>query len=166
MCIRDSYSAVLGLACGTLAMTLMMIPLNLIFTVYFLGASRDLVISMLIPIIIPVSYTHLDVYKRQIGGHRLHLRTLDIETISVAGGSMLRASRDGAVEVGPRSAHIAGLPYYCFDPEAQPSEAEWIAPLPGDPAEYIVLRSGDARWAFTVTCAQRTLDGHLSLIHI
>lgn len=95
-----------------------------------------------------------------IGGHRLHLRTLDIETISVAGGSMLRASRDGAVEVGPRSAHIAGLPYYCFDPEAQPSEAEWIAPLPGDPAEYIVLRSGDARWAFTVTCAQRTLDGH------
>ncbi len=95
-----------------------------------------------------------------IGGHRLHLRTLDIETISVAGGSMLRASRDGAVEVGPRSAHIAGLPYYCFDPETQPSEAEWIAPLPGDPAEYIVLRSGDARWAFTVTCAQRTLDGH------
>jgi riboflavin transporter FmnP len=52
----NRYSAVLGLACGTLAMTLMMIPLNLIFTVYFLGASRDLVISMLIPIIIPFNF--------------------------------------------------------------------------------------------------------------
>lgn len=52
----NRYSAVLGLACGTLAMTLMMIPLNLVFTVYFLGASRDLVISMLIPIIIPFNF--------------------------------------------------------------------------------------------------------------
>ena len=34
-------------------MTLMMIPLNLIFTVYFLGISRDVVVSMLFPIIIP-----------------------------------------------------------------------------------------------------------------
>jgi len=49
----NRFSAVLGFACGSLAMTLMMIPLNLIFTVYFLGASRELVISMLIPIIIP-----------------------------------------------------------------------------------------------------------------
>jgi riboflavin transporter FmnP len=52
----NRYGAVLGLACGTLAMTLMMIPLNLVFTVYFLGASRDLVISMLIPIIIPFNF--------------------------------------------------------------------------------------------------------------
>jgi len=49
----NRFSAILGFACGSLAMTLMMIPLNLIFTVYFLGVSRDLVISMLIPIIIP-----------------------------------------------------------------------------------------------------------------
>ncbi len=49
----NRFSAILGFACGSLAMTLMMIPLNLIFTVYFLGASRELVLSMLIPIIIP-----------------------------------------------------------------------------------------------------------------
>lgn|SRR5690554_5007288 len=45
--------AVIALICGSLAMTLIMIPLNLIFTVYFMGVSREAVISMLVPIIIP-----------------------------------------------------------------------------------------------------------------
>ena len=49
----NRFGAVLGFACGSLAMTLMMIPLNLVFTVYFLGVSRDVVVSMLFPIIIP-----------------------------------------------------------------------------------------------------------------
>jgi riboflavin transporter len=50
---RDRLGAVIALICGSLAMTLMMIPLNLFFTVIFLGAPRDLVVSMLVPIIIP-----------------------------------------------------------------------------------------------------------------
>jgi riboflavin transporter FmnP len=45
--------AVIALICGSIAMTLIMIPLNLIFTVYFMGAPREVVVSMLVPIIIP-----------------------------------------------------------------------------------------------------------------
>ncbi|MPN58778.1 hypothetical protein SDC9_206492 [bioreactor metagenome] len=34
-------------------MIAMMIPLNLVFTVYFMGAPRQVVIDMLLPIIVP-----------------------------------------------------------------------------------------------------------------
>lgn len=94
-----------------------------------------------------------------VGGHRLHLRTLDIETIALAGGSMPRVRAGALVDVGPRSAHIAGLAYYSFDADARPSRVEVIAPLAGDPAEYAILTDEDRRWAFTLTCARRTLEG-------
>src|SRR5690554_5463375 len=42
-----------ALIAGSLVMTLLMIPLNLIFTVRFLGAPREVVVAMLIPTIIP-----------------------------------------------------------------------------------------------------------------
>ena len=45
--------AVASLCCGTLAMTLAMIPLNLIFTVIFMNVPRSVVMGMLVPIIIP-----------------------------------------------------------------------------------------------------------------
>ena len=45
--------ALIGLALGTLTMTLMMIPLNLIFTVHFLGTPRAVVVGMMVPVIIP-----------------------------------------------------------------------------------------------------------------
>ncbi|MDL2234845.1 ECF transporter S component [Christensenellaceae bacterium OttesenSCG-928-L17] len=45
--------AAIALACGTITMVLAMIPLNLIFTVGFQGAPRDLVVSMLPTVIIP-----------------------------------------------------------------------------------------------------------------
>ncbi|MCK9221105.1 MAG: ECF transporter S component [Limnochordia bacterium] len=50
---RTRINAIFALICGSLAMTLMMIPLNLIFTVYFMGVPRETVVSMLVPIIIP-----------------------------------------------------------------------------------------------------------------
>ncbi len=43
----------LALTVGSILMTLVMIPLNLIFTVHFLGSPREVVIDMLIPAIIP-----------------------------------------------------------------------------------------------------------------
>jgi hypothetical protein len=43
-----------------------------------------------------------------VGGQRLLVPALDLRTVAVGGGSMLRS--DGA-RFGPRSAHIAGLPY-------------------------------------------------------
>ena len=50
---RTRTGAVIALILGTIAMTLTMIPLNLFFTVRFMGVSRDIVVSMLVPIIIP-----------------------------------------------------------------------------------------------------------------
>jgi len=44
---------VIGLALGSVAMTVVMIPLNLIFTGIFMGAGVQTVVGMLIPAIIP-----------------------------------------------------------------------------------------------------------------
>jgi riboflavin transporter FmnP len=45
--------AIFGMILGTLAMTLIMIPANLIITPFYLGVEREIVIKMLIPAIIP-----------------------------------------------------------------------------------------------------------------
>ncbi len=42
-----------SLTAGCVVMTLIMIPLNLIFTVHFLGTPREVVVDMLVPAIIP-----------------------------------------------------------------------------------------------------------------
>lgn len=99
--------------------------------------------------------------------HVTCVRSLDVRVAGVAGGSMLRLARRrglrsglGVEEAGPRSAHIAGLPYCCF---ATPDDldgavAELIAPRPGDPADYAVLRTPDGRrFAPTLTCAANAL---------
>ena len=46
-----------------------------------------------------------------IGGHRTYVNSLDVRVIGDAGGSMIRMNREGVFDVGPRSAHIAGLEY-------------------------------------------------------
>ena len=51
--MKSIKGLIIGLIAGSLAMTLIMIPLNLIFTVHFLGSPRDAVIDMLLPAIIP-----------------------------------------------------------------------------------------------------------------
>jgi len=45
--------AILGMILGTLAMTLIMIPANLIITPFYLGVEREIVVKMIIPAIIP-----------------------------------------------------------------------------------------------------------------
>ena len=50
---QTTASLVVGLIIGSIAMTAVMIPLNLVFTGIFLGAGTQTVIQMLIPAIIP-----------------------------------------------------------------------------------------------------------------
>jgi N-methylhydantoinase A/oxoprolinase/acetone carboxylase beta subunit len=96
----------------------------------------------------------------RVASHATALRSVDVRVIGVAGGSMLRSRRGRVYGVGPRSAHIAGLPYACFlDPDEFDGAAfELVAPVAGDPADYgvIVLRDG-RRVALTNTCAANAL---------
>lgn len=100
----------------------------------------------------------------RLNGHRMYLNTLDVRTLGVGGGSMIRATGidpDFAIpDVGPRSAHIAGLGYVCF---AEPEDlaggtVEFIQPTPGDAADHVVIRGASGkRYALTTTCAANLL---------
>jgi N-methylhydantoinase A/oxoprolinase/acetone carboxylase beta subunit len=96
----------------------------------------------------------------QVGRHATAVRALDVRVAGVAGGSMLRTRRRRVYGVGPRSAHIAGLPYSCFlkAEEVHGAEATEVAPRPGDPSDYLVLSLADGRRAaLTTTCAANAL---------
>lgn len=96
----------------------------------------------------------------RIGGHRTMLRTLDVRTLGIGGGSMLRIDGSALLDVGPRSAHIAGCAYASFVPvEAlEGARLEYIAPAPRDRPEYAALITPDGRRiALTTTCAANVL---------
>lgn len=97
----------------------------------------------------------------RVGGFRTMLRTLDVRTFAIAGGSMARIDAHGITDVGPRSAHIAGCAYASFVKPAQLEGArvECIAPAARDPYDYVVLVTRDGtRVALTPTCASNFLD--------
>jgi N-methylhydantoinase A len=96
----------------------------------------------------------------RIGGHRTMLRTLDVRTLGIGGGSMLRIDDSGVFDVGPRSAHIAGCAYASFvAPETlDGARLERVAPAPHDRPDYAVLVARDGRKiAPTTTCAANLL---------
>jgi N-methylhydantoinase A/oxoprolinase/acetone carboxylase beta subunit len=101
----------------------------------------------------------------RVGGHRTMLRTLDVRTLAIAGGSLARvdprARGSGALrDVGPRSAHIAGLHYACFlEPRAfAGAQLAFVRPQAGDPDDYVAFELGDGtRAALTPTCAANLL---------
>ena len=91
--------------------------------------------------------------------HPTCIRSLDVRVAGVAGGSLVRWSGRKITDVGPRSAHIAGLPYSCF---AQPEELEGgqiitFMPKDSDPIDYVAIESGGKRFAITNTCAANAL---------
>ncbi len=101
----------------------------------------------------------------KLNGHRMYLNTLDVRTMGVGGGSMIRVNihhqddPNALHDVGPRSAHIAGLGYCCF---AQPNEfinatIELINPLPSDVEDHAIINTGTKRYAITTTCAANLL---------
>lgn len=77
-----------------------------------------------------------------IGGHDTYINSLDVRILGCAGGSMIRINDKDVVDVGPRSAHIAGCDYACFtDPEEiEDPQIELVAPKDGDPNDYVVIR--------------------------
>lgn len=90
------------------------------------------------------------------------IRTVDSWVVGAAGGSMGRLKRRKVARTGPRSAHVAGLPYACFaEPERLAgADVELIAPRPGDPSDHAVLSDGETRWALTATCAATALGAN------
>jgi N-methylhydantoinase A/oxoprolinase/acetone carboxylase beta subunit len=107
----------------------------------------------------------------EIGGHRIYTNTLDVRTVGVAGGSMPRiktGSPGDVIDVGPRSAHIAGLKYVAFASGAMNLKSELIQPFEGDPKDYLALvdsdtkpgeekRESHTRYTLTPTCASNYL---------
>jgi len=92
--------------------------------------------------------------------HPTCVRSLDVRVQGLAGGSLARVRGRKIIDVGPRSAHIAGLPYASLGSEFGDGELELelIAPKAGDPADYAVVQARDGRrWALTVTCAANAL---------
>lgn len=83
----------------------------------------------------------------QVGGHKTYLQSLDVRTLGVAGGSMIRVSGQKIVDVGPRSAHIAGKEYECFAETGSIDGArmQMVSPRAGDPCEYATVISKDGR---------------------
>ena len=95
-----------------------------------------------------------------VGGHATYISSLDVRVLGVAGGSMVRANKQGVVDVGPRSAHIAGLDYAVFTDtdKIRGPKVEFFSPKPGDPDDYVRIRMEDGS-AVTLTnsCAANVL---------
>jgi N-methylhydantoinase A/oxoprolinase/acetone carboxylase beta subunit len=96
----------------------------------------------------------------KVGGHRTYLNTLDVRTLAIAGGSMVREKNGEIVDVGARSAHIAGLAYSTFQkPEIyENAKLVHLRPTEHDTDDYIAIETASGeRYALTPTCAANLL---------
>src|SRR5215831_2642655 len=92
--------------------------------------------------------------------HPTCIRSLDVRVAGVAGGSLIRWSGRKITDVGPRSAHIANLPYSCFANADALENGQIITfrPKEDDPMDYIAIETGGGnRYAITNTCAANAL---------
>ncbi len=96
----------------------------------------------------------------RVGGHRTYLNTLDVRTLAIAGGSMIREANGKIVDVGSRSAHIAGLHYACFEkPEIfENAKLVHLRPTEKDADDYTAIETTTGkRFSLTPTCAANLL---------
>lgn len=95
-----------------------------------------------------------------VGGHPTYINSLDVRVLGVAGGSMVRANKNGIIDVGPRSAHIAGLDYSVYTDvgKVKGPQVEFFSPKPGDPSDYVAIRLEDGqKITITNSCAANVL---------
>lgn len=95
-----------------------------------------------------------------VGGHPTYINSLDVRVLGIAGGSMIRASKEGIIDVGPRSAHIAGMPYSVYTDinEIEDPQVEFFSPKEGDPEDYVAIRlKNGKRITITNSCAANVL---------
>ena len=86
------------------------------------------------------------VKSANVGGFQLSVRTLDVRTLGIAGGSVPRIKNGKVVDVGPRSAHIAQLGYSSFETFGKGEiTADYIEPKSGDPKGLCAASHGG--WA-------------------
>jgi N-methylhydantoinase A/oxoprolinase/acetone carboxylase beta subunit len=91
-----------------------------------------------------------------VGGHSTYISSLDVRVL----GSMVRANKSGIVDVGPRSAHIAGLEYSVFTEgeKIKSPQVEFFSPKAGDPSDYVAIRlENGERVTLTNSCAANVL---------
>jgi len=91
-----------------------------------------------------------------VGGHDTFVSSLDVRVLGVAGGSLIRITDGSVREVGPRSAHIAGLRYASFAPAEVFDNAKvvFFEPKPGDGGDFVAIETKrHGRFALTTTCA-------------
>ena len=95
-----------------------------------------------------------------IGGHNIYIQSLDIHTIGIGGGSMIRMKNQKIIDVGPRSAHIAGLPYACFaDPkELKGAKLITIGSKHDKTNDFVAIEALNGKqYALTLTCVANFL---------
>lgn len=94
----------------------------------------------------------------QVGGHKTYLNSLDVRTLGVAGGSMIRVEHNRITDIGPRSAHIAGLAYEVFSPEVIDPKLELMTPCKDDEPVYAAVGGqAGAKVALTLAGAANVL---------
>lgn len=102
----------------------------------------------------------------QIGGNRLYVQTLDVRTLGIAGGSLVRFRDNKIVDVGPRSAHIANLHYIAYSNgiNFHQIEMEKIKPLHDDPDDYLAISVKEQKDKFALTPTEAS--NYLGLVKV
>ena len=95
----------------------------------------------------------------EVGGHKTYLSSLDVRTLGVAGGSMIRVENGKITDVGPRSAHIAGLAYEVFSEKPERPELKRIAPCAEDDEVYAIVEGADGKRVSLTLAGAANLTG-------